>query len=129
MFIYHCSFFLSLNRLTGKGSKPHQFPISTNAITAQVIANRNFKNINKMHSRFVKKETTSLWSSSGMDGFLSQPFTKEEMLAAVLNLKAGKAQGPDNIPAEFLMNCGHIAIEWLCISTPNLAQGNSYSYT
>jgi DNA-binding NarL/FixJ family response regulator len=45
-----------------------------------------------MHSRYVKKETTSLWSSPGVDGFLFQPFTKEEMLAAVLTLKAGKAQ-------------------------------------
>jgi hypothetical protein len=36
------------------------------------------------------------------------------LFAAVLNLKAGKAQGPNNISAEFLMNCEHMAIEGLC---------------
>jgi hypothetical protein len=63
-----------------------------------------------MHSRYIKKKTTS----AEVDSFLTQPFSKEEMLSAVLKLKAGKAQGPDKILAEFLMNCECMAIEWFC---------------
>ena len=33
----------------------------------------------------------------GVDGFLSTPFTIQELMLAIRQLKSGKAQGPDNI--------------------------------
>ena len=34
-------------------------------------------------------------------------------MLAVRQLKSGKAQGPDNIPPEFLIHCGPRCLEWL----------------
>ena len=35
------------------------------------------------------------------------------MLAAVSHLKSGKAQGPDHIAPEFIINCGTLMLNWL----------------
>ena len=35
------------------------------------------------------------------------------MLAAVRHLKSGKAQGPDHIAPEFIINCGTLMLNWL----------------
>ena len=51
---------------------------------------------------------------------------EDEMAAAVKRLKSGKAQGPDRIAPEFVINCGTPMLAWLgeffshCMSTLHL---------
>ena len=61
----------------------------------------------------VKQETSALWQAPGVDGFLSTPFTIQELMLAIRQLKSGKAQGPDNSHPEFLIHCGPRCLEWL----------------
>ena len=61
----------------------------------------------------VKQETYALWQAPGVDGFLSTPFTIQELMLAIHQLKSGKAQGPDNIPPKFLIHCCPRCLEWL----------------
>ena len=67
----------------------------------------------KEHALHVKQETSALWQAPGVDGFLSTPFTIQEFKLAIRQLKSGKAQGLDKIPAEFLIHCGPRCHEWL----------------
>ena len=46
----------------------------------------------------------------GDGGHLTTPFTT---LATIKLLKDGKAQGPENIPSEFMMHCGKKCLEWV----------------
>ena len=46
----------------------------------------------------VKQETSALWQAPGVDGFLSTPFTSQELMLAIRQIKSGKGQGPDNLP-------------------------------
>ena len=87
--------------------------MSSNAIAKQLLENGKFKEASKEHARYVKQETSALWQAPGVDGFLSTPFTIQELTLAVRQLKSGKAQGPDNIPPEFLIHCGPRCLEWL----------------
>ena len=103
----------TFNRLTGRSAKPTRCPVSANAIAKQLLENGKFKDASKEHALHVKQETSALWRAPGVDGFLSTPFTIQELMLAVRQLKSGKAQGPDNIPPEFLIHCGPRCLEWL----------------
>ena len=103
----------TFNRLTGRSSRPTQCPVSANSIAEQLLANGRLKDPAKDHTRSIKQETTKLWQAPGADGFLSTPFTSEELSNAIGQLKSGKAQGPDNIPPEFLLHCGQRCQNWL----------------
>lgn len=46
---------------------------------------------------------------------VSNPFTTDEIVEAISNIKAGKAAGLDYIHPEFIINCGPKAIEWLTL--------------
>ena len=54
-----------------------------------------------------------MWGVPGVGGHLSTPFTTLELSATIKLLKGGKAQGPDNIPPEFMMHCGKKCLEWV----------------
>ncbi len=116
----------TLKRLTGSYTKPSPCPVSANSIAEQLLSNGRFKNIDKNHTRWVRQECTKLRQSPGVDGFLSIPFTQEELVLALSQLKSGKAQGPDNIPPEFLLQCGPRCQKWLtefyscCISNQTI---------
>ena len=103
----------TFNRLTGRSSRPTQCPVSANSIAEQLLANGRLKDPAKDHTRSIKQETTKLWQAPGADGFLSTPFTSEELSTAIGQLKSGKAQGQDNIPPEFLLHCGQRCQNWL----------------
>ena len=103
----------TFNRLTGRSSKPTQCPVSANSIAKQLLDSGKFRNASKEHARHVKQETSALWQAPGVDGFLSTPFSIGELTFALRQLKSGKAQGPDNIPPEFLIHSGPRCLEWL----------------
>ena len=106
----------TLKRLTGSSTKPTICPVSANSIAEQLVNNGRFKDCDKAHkahTRSVKQETTNLWQAPGVDGLLSAPFSQEEIANAIALLKSGKAQGPDNIPPEFLIHCGARCQKWL----------------
>ena len=104
----------TLNRLTGRSSRPKHCPVTANSIAQQLLANGSFKNADKDHTRKVKQEASSLWNAPGVDGLLSKPFNLAELMLGISQLKCGKAQGPDNIPPEFLKHCGPKCLSWLC---------------
>ena len=103
----------TLKRLTRRSSKPTQCPVTANSIAEHLLTNGRFKDANKDYTRSIKQETTKLWHAPGVDGSLSAPFSAEELSPAILQLKSGKAQGPDNIPPEFLLHCGPGCLNWL----------------
>ena len=49
----------------------------------------------------------------GVGGHLTTPFNTSELTATIKLLKGGKAQGPDNIPPEFIMHCGKKCLKWI----------------
>ena len=104
---------ITFNRLTGRSVKRTRCPVYANSIAKQLLDNGKFKDASKEHALHVKQEISALWQAPGVDGFLSSPFTIQELMLAIRQLKSGKAQGPDTIPPEFLIHCGPRCLEWL----------------
>ena len=46
-----------------------------------------------------KQETSALWQVAGVDGFLSTPFTIQELMLAIRQLKIGKGSGTRQYPS------------------------------
>ena len=88
----------TFNRLTSRSPKPPQCLVTANSIAEQLPTNCRFKNANKDHADAVKHYSSKLWQCPGADGFLSTPFSPEELSIVIGQLKSGKAQGPNNIP-------------------------------
>ena len=103
----------TFNRRTGRYESPRQCPITANAIAHQLLANGRYAGASKAHSLNVKQQCSALWKSPGVEGHLASPFTSEELAHAIKLLKCGKAQGPDNIPLEFLKHLGRNCLSWL----------------
>jgi len=61
----------------------------------------------------VKRQCSALWKSRRVDGHLTSPFTSEELAHVIKLLKCENAQGPDNIPPEFLKHLGRNCLSWL----------------
>ena len=79
--------------------------MSANAIASKLIENGRHRNVDKQVGRDVNAEIESLRGSvTTGDKSLTETFTDAEMLAAVSHLKSGKAQGPDHIAPEFIIN-------------------------
>ena len=113
-----------LNRLTGRTKKTLPCPMSTIAIASKLIDNSRHHNVDAQVSREVNAEIVSLRACNLADGgTLTEVFTEDKMAAAVKRLKRGKAQGPDRIAPEFVINCGTPMLAWLgeffshCMST------------
>ena len=60
-----------------------------------------------------RKEYTSLWRAQSVDTDLARDFSYEELTIALKHLRHGKAPGPYNIHAAFLLHAGDHANEWL----------------
>ena len=58
------------------------------------------------------QEISSRWQVPGVDGFLSAPFSADELTTAICQLKSRKIQGPNNISQEFLINWGPEYQNW-----------------
>ena len=103
-----------LNRLTGRTKKTLPCPMSTIAIASKLIDNGHHHNVDAQVSRKVNAEIASLRACNLADGgTLTEVFTEDKMAAAVKRLKSGKAQGPDRIAPEFVINCGTPMLAWL----------------
>ena len=103
----------TINKLTGKASKPTPCPITADAIAAQLISNGRFPNADKGFTRKTTSEVNNLRRAPGADINLSQDFTYDEMTSAIKHLKPNKAAGIDNIHPEFILHQGRKATEWL----------------
>ena len=103
----------TFNRFTGRKSDPKQCPITANSIAKQLLANGRFRGADKQQDLSVKRQCSMMWGVPGVGGRLSTPFTTLELSATIKLLKGGKAQGPDNIPPEFMMHCGKKCLEWV----------------
>ena len=103
----------TFNRLSGHKSDPKQCPIAANSIAKQLLANRPFIGVDKQHDLSVKRQCSMMWGVPGLGGHLTTPFTTLELIATIKLLKDGKAQGPDNIPSEFMMHFGKKCLEWV----------------
>ena len=75
--------------------------------------NGKCKVTDKKHALSVKQECSKTCSFPSADGFLSFPFSIKERTVAINQVKSGKAQGPDNIPPEFLKYSGSKCLAWL----------------
>ena len=94
--------------------------MSANAIASKLIENGRHRNVDKQVGRDVNAEIASLRGSvTTGDKSLTETFTDAEMLAAVSHLKSGKAQGPDHIAPEFIINCGTLMLNWPREFSPN----------
>ena len=104
----------TLNRLTGRSTlKTGKCPVTANSIAAQLVQNGRFPNHDREFTRQVSKEYISLWRAQSVDTDLARDFSYEELTIAFKHLRHGKAPGPDNIHAEFLIHAGDDAKEWL----------------
>jgi len=103
----------TFNRLTGGSARPRQCPVTINSIAHQLLAAGRYAGASKAHSLAVKRQCSALWNFPGVGWHLALPFTFEKPTHAIKLLKRGKAQGPDNIPAEFLNHLGRNCLSWL----------------
>ena len=104
----------TLNRLTGRSTlQTGKCPVTANSIAAQLVQNGRFPNHDREFTRQVSKEYTSLWRAQSVDTDLARDFSYEELTIALKHLRHGKAPGPDNMHAEFLLHAGDHAKEWL----------------
>ena len=103
----------TFSRLTGRKSDPKQCPITANSIAKQLFAIERFRGADKQHDLSVERQCSMMWGMPGVGGHLITPFTISELTATIKLLKGGKAQGPDNIPLEFMMHCGKKCLEWV----------------
>ena len=116
----------TINKLTGKASKPRSCPITANAIAAQLINNGRFPDADKSFTRKISGEVNVLRRAPSVDLNLSGDFTYDEMELAFKHLKPNKAAGLDNIHPEFILHQGSKATEWLrsfcslCLRTSKL---------
>ena len=103
----------TLNRLTGRTSKPSICPITADAIASQLTNNGRFPDADKTFSRQTTSKVRDLCRAPSADSDLSIDFTLVEMTSAMRKLKSGKSPGPDNIHPEFILHQGPKLLEWL----------------
>ena len=78
--------------------------MTANSIAAQLVQNGRFQNHDREFTRQVSKEYTSLCRAQSFDNDLARDFSYEELSIALRHLRHGKAPGPYNIHAEFLIH-------------------------
>ena len=79
----------------------------------ETVANVRFRGADKQHDLSVKRQCSMMRGVPGVGGHLTTPFTTLELSATIKLLKGGKAQGPGNIPPEFMMHCGKKCLKWV----------------
>ena len=95
--------FAHTGRSTLQNGKCH---VTANSIATQLVQNGRFPNLDRELTRQVSKEYSNLWRAQCVDTDLARDFSYEELTIALKHLRHGKAPGPDNIHAEFLIHAG-----------------------
>ena len=80
--------------------------MTANSIAAQLVQNLRFPNHDREFTRQVSKEHAGQWRVQSADTDLARDLSYEELTIALKHLRHGKAPGPDNIHAEFLVHAG-----------------------
>ena len=71
-----------------------------------------FKNKDHGFTRLMVKEVSDQWRAQSIDLDLSGNSTTEDLYSSLLQLKAGKVQGPDNIYPELIVHACAKLIAW-----------------
>lgn len=95
--------------------------ISPNHVASR-IASLSKSKPDRYHKRFIKNELFHLRKEYTTSSNISAPFTDQELLQALNELKNGKAPGFDGIHPEFLKHCGKNARNWLVQFFSNILQ-------
>ena len=103
----------AFNRQIGRSVRMKHCPVTTNSIAYRLLKSGRFTGTNKNHTLNVKRSCTALCNAAGVVGHLMTPFSDLELSNAIKDLKTGKAQRPDNIPADFLKQSGQKCRFWL----------------
>lgn len=97
----------------GKSTSRSTPKIHPNKIAAHIVTTSRGKR-EREFTKDIKKELRNLKANSPDESEYSQPFSTEEVSAAIKDIKTGKAPGQDGIHSEFLIHCGEFARAWLC---------------
>ena len=103
----------TFNRFTERKIDSRQCPIRAHSIAKQLLASGRFRGADKQHELSVKRQCSIVWEVLGVGGHLTTSFITSVLTATIKLLKGGKAQGPDNIPPEFMMHCRKKCLEWV----------------
>ena len=106
----------SINRLTGRSSKPKPCLVTANSIASVLVENGKWKTKNeesKAHTYKVNAGIKELTNRLPATSNFSRSITLEEVMDAILCLRAGKAPGVDLVHAEFLCHLGICTLQWL----------------
>ena len=85
--------------------KKNDYPVSANAVAAQLLKNGKFKGDPK-DNREILTELSQTASKPSTDADYTSDFTQEELEKALKSCKSGKAPGPDRIHNDFLQHLG-----------------------
>lgn len=102
-----------LKRLEGKNRfKNPQTKIKPQAIASILIENSR-GTVSKEQNRSVKHKLRKILATSKPHLIFKECFSVQELIAAISDIKTGKAPGRDSIHPEFLHNLGPKALQWL----------------
>ena len=104
-----------INNLTGRSRhSPRHYPVSANAIAAQLARNGKYEGVDRELSRPISQEVSVRWKAlipSPVN--LSGDFSPSEVAAALRHVKPGKAPGPYSICPELIFHAGTALKSWL----------------
>jgi len=104
------------NKLTGKsGCSSRLCLVSANSIASQLLKNGAHKNGDREATRLANKELSGLSKIPTPECHsISEPFRREEFVAALRCLKPGKSQGLDSIFPKFILHARSALKSWFC---------------
>ena len=105
-----------MNNLTARSRRSRRhYAVSANAIASQLVRNGRYKGIDRESSQLISQEVSDLWRATPRSLVnISKSFTSQEFVAALKDLKPGKAPGPDSIFPELITHAGAVLKSWLC---------------
>ena len=112
----------TINRLTGRSSKPKPCPVTANSIASVLVNNGKWNDRSKeakAHNRKVNKDIKEALLTQPSSSELSDAITLEQLMDAIFTLKNGKVPEIDLVHSEFLSQMGLQASKWLQLFLSN----------
>ena len=105
-----------LNNLTGRSRSSHRHcAVSANATASQLIRNGRYEGIDHESLRLISQKVSDLWRAIRTSPVnISESFTFQEFVAALKNLKPGKAPDSDSIFLDLITHARAALQSWLC---------------